>query len=440
MSCSMSSTVTPALVAQPAHELREAVALLRVHAGGRLVEQEQRRLASPARARPRAGAGRRTAGCARRCTRGAAEPDELQQRGGAARAPPSPRAAGRACAAACASSPPLRCWCMPTMHVLLRGHVAEQADVLERARHAELCDAVRRQAGIARTLPSRLLKRTPPRRGRVEPGEDVEERRLAGAVGPDQGDDGALGDREVDVVDRDQAAERCGAAPRPRARCSRAAPSPSVAITAHVPRRLVDLLVDQRLLARRWQQALRSQQHHHHEDDPEDQEALVRHVDAGARGRVEGRADDGQALVVEPGEQPAPRITPQTLPMPPRMTMHRMRIEMLKKKLVGEHGRLVDRVEDAAHAAEERADGVRPELRAHQRDAHGAGRQLVLADGDPGPAQLAVAQPQRHVDREQAEEQDDVVARLEVEDVDDLLRDAAPRWCAGSRARSGRAA
>ena len=33
--------------------------------------------------------------------------------------------------------------------------------------------------------------------------------------------------------------------------------------------------------------------------------------------------------------KPPPRITPQTLPIPPRMTMQRMNTEMLKKKSSG---------------------------------------------------------------------------------------------------------
>ena len=48
-------------------------------------------------------------------------------------------------------------------------------------------------------------------RGRVDDAQqDVEERRLAGAVGPDEADDRSFRDREVDLVDRDQAAEPAG--------------------------------------------------------------------------------------------------------------------------------------------------------------------------------------------------------------------------------------
>ena len=44
----------------------------------------------------------------------------------------------------------------------------------------------------------------------VDAGDDVEERGLAGSIGADQADDRLLGDREVDVIDREQAAEPLG--------------------------------------------------------------------------------------------------------------------------------------------------------------------------------------------------------------------------------------
>ena len=44
--------------------------------------------------------------------------------------------------------------------------------------------------------------------GPIEAGDQVEERRLAGAVGPDQAEDLAGADLEVDAVERLQAAER----------------------------------------------------------------------------------------------------------------------------------------------------------------------------------------------------------------------------------------
>ena len=87
-------------------------------------------------------------------------------------------------------------------HVLERGHVVEEADVLERPRHAERRDLVRRARGDVDVLEE------DPARGRlVDAGQDVEEGRLAGAVRADQADDRAARDREVDVVHGDEAAE-----------------------------------------------------------------------------------------------------------------------------------------------------------------------------------------------------------------------------------------
>ena len=57
------------------------------------------------------------------------------------------------------------------------------------------------------SLPSKLI--VPDRRA-VEPGQHVEERRLAGAVRPDDRDDRVLGDVERDVADRREAAEVLG--------------------------------------------------------------------------------------------------------------------------------------------------------------------------------------------------------------------------------------
>src|SRR3954454_3856781 len=87
-------------------------------------------------------------------------------------------------------------------HVLDRRHGSEQPDVLERARDAPRGDAIRSHG---RDVP--VLVAHHPKGGFVQAREHVEERRLAGAVGPDDGDDRALGDREGDVVDCGQAAE-----------------------------------------------------------------------------------------------------------------------------------------------------------------------------------------------------------------------------------------
>src|SRR4029078_12466978 len=94
----------------------------------------------------------------------------------------------------------------PAVHghedVLERRHVVEEADVLERARHTERRHLVRRQPADRRVLEDDTA------RGRlVDPGEDIEESRLARAVRTDQAYDRPVRDDEVHVVDRNEAAE-----------------------------------------------------------------------------------------------------------------------------------------------------------------------------------------------------------------------------------------
>src|SRR5262249_32477537 len=86
--------------------------------------------------------------------------------------------------------------------VVERAHALEQRDVLERARDA----AARRRVGahllarLAAEGDAALLRM-------IEAVDDVEERRLSGAVRPDDGADFALANVEGDVGDRLHAAE-----------------------------------------------------------------------------------------------------------------------------------------------------------------------------------------------------------------------------------------
>ena len=91
-------------------------------------------------------------------------------------------------------------------------------------------------------------------------------------------------------------------------------------------------------------------------------------------------------------------VTPQTLPMPPSTTMASSMIEMSNRNRSGSTAVDVHRERRAADAAGDRADAVRRQLGPHERHAHRARGQLVLADGQPGPAQPAVAHPQRGED------------------------------------------
>jgi len=87
-------------------------------------------------------------------------------------------------------------------HVLEHGHVRRQLQVLERPRDAEAHDPVRRLAQqvfavVADCAAVRL----------VQPRDDVERRRLARAVRPDQPCDLALFDAQRELVEREDAAE-----------------------------------------------------------------------------------------------------------------------------------------------------------------------------------------------------------------------------------------
>src|SRR5215475_10421331 len=78
----------------------------------------------------------------------------------------------------------------------------KQLDVLERAGDAERCDAVWRDVGDVHAVEGEA-----PRGRLVYAAHQVEDGGLAGAVGPDDGEDLALVDREAHAVDSLDAAE-----------------------------------------------------------------------------------------------------------------------------------------------------------------------------------------------------------------------------------------
>ena len=90
-------------------------------------------------------------------------------------------------------------------HRLLDGHGREQPGVLERAAEPAQRPLVRRE--LRMSWPARMMR--PASCGR-EPGDDVEQRRLAGAVRADDADDLARRDLERHLVDGADAAERTG--------------------------------------------------------------------------------------------------------------------------------------------------------------------------------------------------------------------------------------
>ena len=93
-------------------------------------------------------------------------------------------------------------------HVLEHGHRPEELDVLERARDALAHDLVRGCLEDRRAVEQHLAGVRP-----VEPRDDVEGRRLAGAVRPDQAGDVSFLDVERHAVERDDSAEAQGDVP-----------------------------------------------------------------------------------------------------------------------------------------------------------------------------------------------------------------------------------
>jgi len=77
-------------------------------------------------------------------------------------------------------------------HVVEDGHRLEQARGLEGARHAGLRDAEGRFAAEEALAETDL-----PLARRVHPGDQIEDRRLPGPVGPDQAEELTLVDRQV---------------------------------------------------------------------------------------------------------------------------------------------------------------------------------------------------------------------------------------------------
>ena len=73
--------------------------------------------------------------------------------------------------------------------VLQRGHAAKEADVLERA-----CDAVTRHRMRLQSFNTMAVKYQGAGVGHGEPGQHVEQRGFAGAVGPDQAENFAAPD------------------------------------------------------------------------------------------------------------------------------------------------------------------------------------------------------------------------------------------------------
>ena len=99
----------------------------------------------------------------------------------------------------------MHAWMLPDPHVVQGRHVGEQSDLLKGASDAQVGNFVRLEPGDVA-----LPKADHAGRRLVEAGDGVEESRLPGAVGTDQGKDLTGSNAEADVIDRSQTAEPLG--------------------------------------------------------------------------------------------------------------------------------------------------------------------------------------------------------------------------------------
>ena len=120
---------------------------------------------------------------------------------------------------------------VPAEHeVVEHAHALEERDVLEGARNPALGNAARRQVGDVLAL-----ERDAPAVGPVEAADHVEQRRLAGAVGPDDREDLAPADLEAHVIDGHHPAEMLGDALDPKLCFVSSQPKPSPRSWAIMP-------------------------------------------------------------------------------------------------------------------------------------------------------------------------------------------------------------
>ena len=197
MWCSTISTVLPSSACTDADQLDELRDVLHRHAGHRLVEQEHARVGRRAAWRARACACRRARGA-----RPARRPGRPARRG---RSPTSRRSTAsrdaRLPAARSASSRR-----SPPRQPAERSRAPTGAGT--RSTPGTSCRARHARGGTAGSaVMSTPSSSTLPLVGRCRPGDEVEERRLAGPVRADHGEQFALADLEPDIGDDGCAAD-----------------------------------------------------------------------------------------------------------------------------------------------------------------------------------------------------------------------------------------
>ena len=139
--------------------------------------------------------------------------------------------------------------------------------------------------------------------------------------------------------------------------------------------------------------------------DPVDPAGVLRHVDVRPEVEVHPGAGVREPLLVEVREERGPEHHPPHVAHPAEDDHAEDEHRDVEVEVLGERRALERREVRARESAEERAAGVRPGLRPHQRNAHRRGGDLVLADRDPGTSEPRVAQTDRAEHREAEQQQ-----------------------------------
>src|SRR5215212_2464224 len=164
------------------------------------------------------------------------------------------------------------------------------------------------------------------------------------------------------------------------------------------------------------------QEHHEHQDEAEQEEVVLRDVCL-----AQERAPEGVAYGVDPLVDLRQQVEVEAL-QDDRTEDHAVDVPHaaeddhaqhqdrdVEREGVGEDVLYEGAVERAPDTPEDRPQSVGPELRRHRVYAHRRGGGLVLAHRDPGPPQPRVPEAHVDVDRDQHQDQDSVVPRVQVE-------------------------
>ena len=202
----------PEFVAQPTDETEQVTRLDRVHAGIGLVEQQHSRARpdGPRDLEPALVAVGQVAGESIALVLESGQPEQLER----LRLELALRALERRARQEGADQRRRRLALEPDLDVVEDRQVAEQADVLEGTADSHPGDGVGRRAGDVATVERDRAARWP-----EEPGQEMEQRRLAGAVRTDDAVDRQRVETKLVVDQRLEAAERLGQAAGLEQRC-----------------------------------------------------------------------------------------------------------------------------------------------------------------------------------------------------------------------------